>query len=627
MNRRVHVLTSRPVDRVVLNSLGLGWSFIPTPIPHPLSSFIPSFDSLHRAVKIAKKYDCIKSPFPPDPCRVKSSTVYNPYDPDPATVSFRNQVLKSLSRDTSRVPGSIRCSNNLSALARRKLLAFLADNTFTIAQADKKMGICVLDTTEYDKHALGHLTDLETYCEVRPRKGHALMLQFFYKLRILCSQKYGENFEENELYIFFKSNWTEDGLWKHPKFKILIKIHKAPWSSRPLACSSGSPTYPVSKWLHRQLFPILKANDQLKTLGIAPSGLAVLQALEQIRFPQNPVLLSHDIASLYPKIPLKDAVESVRVFLSEISKLKPSPESISFFCSLLDLVLTTNVVNFKGRLFHQIKGGAMGTPVFVVVAIIFMYILERRIVKTFFASGKLLFWARFIDDLLGVFISLSAAEEFVVEYNSMHVDIKTSGTIGDSCVWLDFVFNVHGREPADGRLCSSVFQKKLCTFLYLPFNSFHTKSARISFIAGEAKRYVRISVRKDDYLTVRSLFIARLRARGFPFPLIASALQKVKFADRLSLLKLGPGSGVPNNPDNSLSTIRQSDRFNLIVQHNPTFYTHRIDHILNDNWPILSLSNAPHLFDDRPRLVFTNPDNIGHMITKAYAKHYVVPRF
>ena len=630
MNRRVHILTQRPIDRVVIHTLGLGLSFIPTPPSLPLSSFIPSFTLLHRAIKIAKRHGQIRSPFPPDPCRVKST--YDPKDPDPATAGFLSRSIRALSREDTFLH-SVPYSSNLSAYVRRKFLAFLADDSFTIVRADKKMGVCILDTTEYDMHALGHLTDIETYREVKPLRAHALMCQFFFKLHKLCSEHFSgvEDLDNFSPYSFFRSNWSKDGLWRHPKFKILVKIHKSPWSSRPLACSSGSPTYPLSKYLHTEILPVLKAHDQLKDLGIAPSGLSVLQALEDKCFPQSPspALISHDIASLYPKIPLPEAVESVRTFLSETPHLRPSPPTISFLCSLLHLVLTTNVVNFKGRLFHQIKGGAMGTPVFVVVAIIFMHILERRIVNSFLASGKLLFWARFIDDLFGVFISYSVAEEFVALYNSMHPDIKTSGTIGESCVWLDFEFNIHGRIPADGRLCSSVFQKKLCSFLYLPYASFHTKSARTAFIAGEVKRYVRISVNMDDYLTVRSLFVARLRARGFPFHLITSALRQVRHADRLSLLKLGPGSGVPNNPNNpmSLTTTRKPDRFNLIIPHNPTYYTCKVDKILNDQWPVLSHSDVPQLFENPPRIVFTNPDNLGDMVCKAYAKYYVVPEF
>jgi len=88
------------------------------------------------------------------------------------------------------------------------------------------------------------------------------------------------------------------------------------------------------------------------------------------------VLSSIDITSLYPNIPLDDALRVIRILLMELPHLYDFGR-VEEIVSLLKLVLKTNVVNFKGRLFLQIKGGAMGTPVLVCVAIIYMFFQQR----------------------------------------------------------------------------------------------------------------------------------------------------------------------------------------------------------------------------------------------------------
>ena len=66
----------------------------------------------------------------------------------------------------------------------------------------------------------------------------------------------------------------------------------------------------------------------------------------------------------------------IRILLMELPHLYDFGR-VEEIVSLLKLVLKTNVVNFKGRLFLQIKGGAMGTPVLVCVAILYMFFQQR----------------------------------------------------------------------------------------------------------------------------------------------------------------------------------------------------------------------------------------------------------
>jgi hypothetical protein len=260
------------------------------------------------------------------------------------------------------------------------------------------------------------------------------------------------------------------------------------------------------------------------------------------------VLSSMDITSLYPNIPLDDALRVIRVLLMELPHLYAS-EQVEEIVSLLKLVLKTNVVNFKGRLFLQIKGGAMGTPVLVCVAILYMFFHERDLVSEFRARGWLMFYHRYIDDIFSLFTSLAAHDLFFRRFNSLNPNSTCTGNVGDSVVWLDLVISKGKRFALDGRLDIQLFQKHLNLFLYLPFNSNHSYKSKLGFVTTELVRYVCNNSCRLNYLCVRKQFLLRLRARRMPFSLLLKCFAKVSDDHRNHYLyDKNTAAGVINNP-------------------------------------------------------------------------------
>lgn len=66
------------------------------------------------------------------------------------------------------------------------------------------------------------------------------------------------------------------------------------------------------------------------------------------------------------------------------------------------------------------------------------------------------------------------------------------------------------------RLVTSVFQKKLNAYLYIPWNSCHSLESKRAWVKGELIRYVRICSREQDFMEICLLFFKRLRERGYP---------------------------------------------------------------------------------------------------------------
>lgn len=60
-------------------------------------------------------------------------------------------------------------------------------------------------------------------------------------------------------------------------------------------------------------------------------------------------------------------------------------------------VMKNNYFSYNGQYYHQIRGGAMGSPLTLTIANCYMFFFERNIVKQIQNSGGL--YRRYIDDI------------------------------------------------------------------------------------------------------------------------------------------------------------------------------------------------------------------------------------
>jgi len=628
-NKTYHNLSNRTLPGAVADIIGLGWNFIPTPRPLLPQSILKSFIHLVRAVKLDLYFNEQGArPLPLYRHRLRLPSTWTPELEDPvinSLIPFVKSVLKPYSgAPTSNIPTP-------KLLAYKK---FLEDRSFTICQADKNMGTVVMDSSDYDAMAWVHLLDTDTYVPLTIADAHRLCRIFKARTLSLLVKTFGEEYSSNTVFRFIVDSFSTASSSSSPfslfaKFKLLIKLHKTPTASRPLCCSIGSVTYNASKALHAWLAPVVLYFTRTSGL-IADSSRSTVYDLERRPFPAGVVLCSFDITALYPSIPIVDALEAISVLVHEYvtagGRLDFPADNL---VTLLRLVLETNIVNYNGRLFRQIKGGAMGTPVFVAVAVLFMFYIERSLVSTAMVDNSCLYFRRFIDDIIAVFASEQQAIDFWKQYNSLHTDIKATGTTGESVVWLDLVVFKGLRFSATGIVDFRVYQKDLNLYLYLPFYSCHPYHSKVAFISAECRRYVICCSDELDYIKVRDLFVSRLRSRAYPFCIIKKAVLRISYKLRQEYLSKGLvvdyniSDPLVNDLDNPAANNNNSKAYHLIIQHNPYHTISGTFDALRRMWSTLrSYSEYPELFSSPARVAYSNPDTLGQLISKAYASRF-----
>jgi hypothetical protein len=97
---------------------------------------------------------------------------------------------------------------------------------------------------------------------------------------------------------------------------------------------------------------------------------------------------------------------------------------LELYLNLLEWVLRHNYCIFKGIIYKQIKGTAMGTPVAPTYANFVMFDIEHPLLEHLPAS----FYRRYIDDLFAI-IARNTAHIFVTNFNKVYPSIQLESII------------------------------------------------------------------------------------------------------------------------------------------------------------------------------------------------------
>ena len=150
--------------------------------------------------------------------------------------------------------------------------------------------------------------------------------------------------------------------------------------------------------------------------------------------------------------------------LAERTKL-----SVDNIVNLLTLCLNATYFTFRGVVYQQVFGTAMGSPVSVVVANLVMEDVEERALKDF--STPIRFWKRYVDDICAA-VPKSQVDTLLAHINTIEPSIRFTferENVEGCLPFLDVLLHHNN----DGTLFTSVYRKPTHTDKYLNFDSHH----------------------------------------------------------------------------------------------------------------------------------------------------------
>ena len=378
---------------------------------------------------------------------------------------------------------------------------------------------------DYETMCLQHLLDVTTYREIDSaqfnfRLTYARLRQILTDTNNLYKEGHQQRHQLSKLALALLQLEDSKVLRLAP-FYCLPKVHKSPsppYPGRPIVSAPSTSTYHTSVYLNRFLLPLLRRHP-----SICFSSRSTIFDLLDYHDPLATTIITADVCSLYPSIPIDTGIASVTAFLLEDDTLTHSQQQL--IIHLLRWVLLNNYCIFKGRIFLQIKGTAMGTPVAVAYANITLFMLERPLLI------ECRFYRRYIDDVFALFTSTDAAWTYYHGFNAAVPGILLdTPVVGPNGIFLDLSLTL-----SEGRVLSTLYQKPANLYCYIPPMSDHNRNVFTNLILEEHKRYKLNCSNPLDYYRFAQLFETRLRRRGYPSEMIALVRSRVPTRATLTL--------------------------------------------------------------------------------------------
>ena len=287
------------------------------------------------------------------------------------------------------------------------------------------------------------------------------------------------------------------------------KLHKKPLALRPICASQGWITYWTSVYIHLTMFPLLR-----KIPSYITNSAQLVSMLEKIKLPEDYQFLQADVDNLYPSIDIDDALEALLQFLLDRSGFKRS--RIDFIVNLTRWVLKNNYVTFGDNTFLQICGTAMGTPCAVVVACIYMHILEQEALNQFayqrYMYRCIFLFVRFIDDYILLVVDYDSGIAFMELLNSRRPNIKVTFKISNSeAQFLDLTLYKTTRDQVSVKS----YIKPMNKHLFIPPSSCHPPHTFKGWIVGYGRRLRCNNQADNHYQSFIDLFESSLCNRGY----------------------------------------------------------------------------------------------------------------
>ena len=527
-------------QRVVL---GLGPKFCPTPKTINKPKLLSDVEEGCRKVRL-KEFFHGKETETEAPRFYKPTGWTPPLGRNVAVDAYCASVINNTTHHvhTGRVP------NNLDQplrIALKQLRQLVIDRVIRISEADKGGAVVVQSVESYVSEAHRQLNNDMHYKILASDPTVKVAKQ---SNDIVCKLYESDHISEKT------KEWAtlSPNLVRPQQFYHLPKIHKTLVNppGRPIVSGSGGPTEHLSKLVASWLQDIVcrlpsYIKDSTHVLNIIQDWNRRLGP-----FPKGTRLVAIDVVGLYTNIPHEDIEVSVTHFLSEFPQLNIPPANV--IVDVMNHILKNNTFVFEGKIYKQIHGTAMGTPMAPAIANLFMGWLEKRLIDGSPFPINIELWRRFLDDILMLWMGTEEELKVFMEYcNTFHPTIKftySSSTL--KLPHMDVLLRIE-----DGFISTDLYTKPTDAHAYLHRQSCHPLHCVMNIPYSQMLRLRRLCSSEEVFEKRIFDMTKQFKARGYSHACIAKAADRARRQQRAAALKYQPKS---NNT-----------RVPFVITHNP----------------------------------------------------------
>ena len=389
-----------------------------------------------------------------------------------------------------------------------------------IKPADKGGVICIINRDVYEKEILRQLSDEKYYKEISESES----IKDSHVLRDHILNMFNQGLINQQVFEFIlpPSKPTTRSFYGLPKIhKPLEKwtFNTPPYmpKARPIVAAINSETWAISQFLDLHLIPFATKHP-----SYIKDTQHFLDILSSTHIPENCILLTLDIESLYTNLSHDECIEALHEIFDDLDD-----PIYPFIIDLIDYCLRHNDFQFGNRLFRQILGTQMGAPFSPELSNLIVSRFEKKLFAMNIKLPK--FWKRFLDDVFAIWTySLEELDNFLDILNSISPFIQfTLEKHHSSIDFLDVTVFKGPLFTLTHRLSTKLFTKDTSSLTLLNPFSHHPKPTFKGIAYGQLLRINRLSSSILDFEKSARKLINTLVSQGYRYKDLLSQYRKV----------------------------------------------------------------------------------------------------
>ena len=426
---------------------------------------------------------------------------------DPDSMA-RAQGIRNLVSGELRKGYDMKIKSNLSKEEREILKQIGDDETIIICPADKGKAIVIEDKETYIQKMYQQIDEGDY---TKATKSEQTLLDNIHQKLVAQLKSMGlTDFKQRRPYLVTAPVMAN--------MYLLIKVHKDNFPGRAVVSQIDDPTYLICKELTRILNPLDEAGD-----SFIKDSFHLKDMLRDIEIDEFCRLASLDIKSLYPKVPVKKALECTREALEADLTLKDRTDwDIDDIIKLLEICIETHFKTIDGYIYTQTDGMPIGKSISGPIAGIYLHWFERTYIFNDTCEFKPHFWKRMRDDILIVWKQGDSEFDRFYWY-LMGIEPRIKFTVEREKDGILPFMDIHIRREKD-KLVTKVYRKDTHTNRYLNWRSNHSKSFLLGIVKGQTHRAHYFCDLKEDLLEELSFLRDVFVMNGYPLRLVSEVI-------------------------------------------------------------------------------------------------------
>ncbi len=363
-----------------------------------------------------------------------------------------------------------------------------------------------------------------------------------------------------------------------PKLHGLPKIHKTPLKMRPIVSNISAPTYKLAKWLVRKFSEFDPPEGKF-----VKNAMDFVKKIKDVKIEEDEVMVSFNIVSLYPNVPLPEAIQAISDWLNTTNANDVQKDTL---IDATRLCMYQNQFQFRNKFYKLRKGTSMGNPLSCFVSNTFMCHFENEL-----GNALPRVWWRFVDDVFAI-IKKSEVEKFLkILNNTKYSSIKfTCEEESDGKLpFLDLML----KRTSSGSIDISVFRKPTATSRFITRESYCPTSHKMAAFHSMVSRLCRLPLSINNFMNELTHIKETAIINGFGVSDVEDIVQK-----HSRKLKLESTSTFYQKPKDKKPRVKFQYAANS---------TNKIDRIFREHNMHIAFSSGPKL----KQLLGTTKDKIS----------------